>query len=148
MIAVRSFRGEWLKLQRCDRGIAALEFALLAPALLMLAFAIVVYSIYFSALMGVRQAASEGARAAMAGLSSAERAGLAETQAASVLQRYGSIIGSNPAPEITAAPISTGVFEVRVRYNIAAHPIMQVGFFIPLPDPQLEATVVVTNGSY
>ncbi|MGY6636683.1 MAG: TadE/TadG family type IV pilus assembly protein [Erythrobacter sp.] len=138
----------WQGIQRCNRGIAALEFALLAPALLMLGFAVIVYSIYFAAMMGVRQAASEGARAAMAGLNTVERVDLAQTRATSVLDRYGSIIGNNPAPEITAAPISTGVFEVRVRYNIAAHPIMQVGFFIPLPDPQLEATVVVTNGSY
>ena len=121
---------------------------MLAPALLMLGFAVIVYSIYFAAMMGVRQAASEGARAAMAGLNTVERVDLAQTRATSVLDRYGSIIGNNPAPEITAAPISTGVFEVRVRYNIAAHPIMQVGFFIPLPDPQLEAAVVVTNGSY
>jgi Flp pilus assembly protein TadG len=35
----------------------------------MMIFAVVVYSLYFSAFLGVRQAAAEGARAAMAGMS-------------------------------------------------------------------------------
>jgi len=46
------------QLRACEQGLAALEFALLAPALLMLVFAVVLYSFYFAALMGVRHARS------------------------------------------------------------------------------------------
>ncbi|MFD2138076.1 TadE/TadG family type IV pilus assembly protein [Novosphingobium resinovorum] len=49
-----------LRLLKCEKGLAALEFALLAPALLALVFGVIVYSIYFTALIGVRQAAAEG----------------------------------------------------------------------------------------
>ena len=38
------------------RGMAALEFAFLAPALLSLAFGVIIYSIYFMAALGVRNA--------------------------------------------------------------------------------------------
>jgi len=137
-----------MQLQRCERGIAALEFALLAPALLMLAFAIIVYSLYFSAYMGVRQAAAEGARSAMAGLSSVEREALALERADEVIARYGELLGGQDGPEVTAGPIATGVFEVRVTYDMSEHPIMQFGGFIPLPDTNISSAVVITNGSY
>ena len=114
----------------------------------MLVFGIIVYSIYFSAYMGVRQAASEGARAAMAGLDSTERAQLASTRAQQVISNYGAIFSSGQAPQITAQPIATGVFEVRVRFDMATHPIATYTPFIPLPQPEIVSAVVVTNGSY
>lgn len=138
----------WGRFWRCDRGIAALEFALLAPALLLLVFGIIVYSIYFSAYMGVRQAASEGARAAMAGLDSTERAQFAIARADQVITNYGAIFASGDGPQVTAAPIGVGVFEVRVRYDMSGHPIARFAPFVPLPQPEIVSAVVVTNGSY
>lgn len=114
----------------------------------MLVFGIVVYSIYFSAYMGVRQAASEGARAAMAGLDSNERTQFATGRAEQVISNYGPIFASGEGPQITAAPIGVGVFEVRVSYDMSAHPIISFTPFIPLPQPEIVSSVVVTNGSY
>jgi Flp pilus assembly protein TadG len=134
-------------LRRSKSGIAALEFALLAPALLMIAFGVIVYSIYFTAVIGVRQAASEGARAAMAGLSPPERMMLAQTRAVQVLQGYGSLIGGSQ-PLVVAAPDGTGVFKVTVSYDMSASPIMRYGNFVPLPSANIVASVMVTNGGY
>lgn len=114
----------------------------------MLAFGIIVYSVYFSAYMGVRQAASEGARAAMAGLDSAERTQFATTRAQQVIDNYGAIFTSGDGPQVTAAAIGVGVFEVRVRYDMSAHPITRFTPFIPLPQSEIVSAVVVTNGSY
>lgn len=132
----------------CQRGIAALEFVVLAPALLMLVFAIIIYSIYFTALMGVRQAAAEGARAAVAGLSAAERDTLARARAQAVVDTYGTLLGHGAAPVITTAAIGTGAFAVTVSYDMSGAPIMQYGGFVPLPTSNVQATVTVTNGSY
>jgi Flp pilus assembly protein TadG len=132
----------------CTKGIAALEFALLAPALLMLAFAIIVYSFWFSALMGVRHAAAEGARAAMAGLSADERATHARARAQSVLTAYGSLLASGGTPQINAAPDGTGIFKVEVRYDMSGSPLMRYAGFLPMPSTNLTASVIVTNGSY
>jgi Flp pilus assembly protein TadG len=134
-------------LQADKRGMAALEFALLAPALLSLAFGVIVYSIYFTAVIGVRQAASEGARAAVAGLSSQERASLARLRAGQVLAGYGSLMGGS-TPQVTAAPDGMGVFKVTVSYDITGSPIMRYGAFVPLPDEVITASVMVTNGGY
>lgn len=136
------------RLLACERGMAALEFVFLAPALLMLVFAIVIYSIYFTALIGVREAAAEGARAAVAGLSSAERAALATARAQDVVDTYGTLLGGGAAPTIAATPLGTGGFSVTVSYDMSDSPMMRFGSFVPLPSPNVTATVTVTNGSY
>ena len=136
------------RLLHCQKGIAALEFALVTPALLMLIFAIIIYSFWFSALLGVRHAAAEGARAAMAGLSSSERATLARTRAQAVINGYGTLLSSGGTPDIQAAPDGIGQFKVQVRYDMSGSPLMRYSTFIPLPSTTLDATVIVTNGSY
>lgn len=144
-ITPRRLRGR--RLRDCTRGIAALEFVFLAPALLMLAFGVVVYSLYFTALLGVRQAAAEGARAAVAGLSTTERVQLAQTRATAVLTGYSSFL-TGSTPTVAAAADSTGVLRVTVSYDLKNSPIMQYGSFIPLPNSLIQASVFVTNGGY
>jgi Flp pilus assembly protein TadG len=136
-------------LARCERGIAALEFALIAPVLLSIVFATIVYSLYFTAVLGVRHAAAEGARAAMAGLSTGERITLAKTRANAVIDKYGSLLSTgNVHPVVTPERESTGVFKVTVTYNIASAPLMRFASFLPLPAPDITSSVIVTNGSY
>lgn len=132
----------------CRRGIAALEFALIAPALLMLVFSIMVYSLYFSALIGVRHAAAEGARAAVAGLSTTERTTLARDRAQAVIDAYGGLLSSGGAPTVTVTAEGSGLFHVQVSRNMSGSAIMRYAGFIPLPSPTVSATVTVTNGSY
>ena len=132
----------------CEQGLAALEFALIAPALLMLVFAIIIYSFWFSALLGVRHAAAEGARAAMAGLSATERATLARARAQAVIDGYGALLSAGGAPDIQAQPDGTGLFKVQVRYDMSRSALSRYANFIPLPSTTLGATVIVTNGSY
>lgn len=127
---------------------AALEFALIAPALLMLVFAIIIYSFWFSALLGVRHAAAEGARAAMAGLSATERVTLARTRALAVIDGYGALLSSGGTPDIQAQADGTGLFKVQVRYDMSGSPLRRYAAFVPLPSTTLGATVIVTNGSY
>lgn len=137
-------------LLRCENGIAALEFAFLAPALLMLVFGIIVYSIYFTAVLGVRQAATEGARASLAGLSSTERITLATTRAQAVINTYGALAGAGNTATVTTATPDSNTFNVTVTYNMspATSPILRYTRFVPLPSGPIVATVSVTNGSY
>ena len=148
IVRYRRSRAAALRLLRCQKGIAALEFALVAPALLMLIFAIIIYSFWFSALLGVRHAAAEGARAAMAGLSSSERTDLARARAQAVINGYGTLLGSGGTPDIQAQPDGIGQFKVQVRYDMSGSPLIRYASFVPLPSTTLGATVIVTNGSY
>lgn len=136
------------RLGRSESGMAAIEFALVSPALLMMIFAVIVYSIYFSAFLGVRQAAAEGARAAMAGMSTTERSQLAIARATAVMSGYTPLLGATAQPTITAVQQATGLMNVTVTYNIAGAPIMSYGRFVPLPSSIIQSSVIVANGSY
>jgi Flp pilus assembly protein TadG len=135
-------------LRRNKAGAAAVEFALLAPVLLMLIFAIIIYSLYFATYLGVRQATMEGARTAMMGMSTAERQTLATTQVTTVLAAYGSLLGSNATPTITTSVPATGLFEVTVTVNLSASPIFGYMTLLPKPNPTITYQVIVANGSY
>ena len=132
----------------CDKGMAALEFALIAPALLMLVFAIIIYSFWFAALIGVRHAANEGARAAMAGLSTAERTTLARDRAETVIDGYGALLPTGGTRRIEAGADGIGLFKVEVSYDMSGAALMRYAGFIPMPSTTLAVSVIVTNGSY
>nr|WP_047167909.1 TadE/TadG family type IV pilus assembly protein [Sphingomonas sp. Y57] len=131
-----------------NRGAAAIEFALIAPALIMLMFAILVYSTYFATYIGVRQAAAEGARAALAGLSTSERTTLATARAQQVLAEYGLMLSTGTQPDIRAGVGTSGSFEVKISYDISGSPIMRYGAILPLPNATITSSVIVGNGSY
>ena len=61
------------RLSACRRGSVAVEFAILAPLLLAIVAAGIFYSRWFAAASETQNLASEGARAAVAGLDDAER---------------------------------------------------------------------------
>ena len=137
------------RLAGCEKGMTALEFVFIAPALLMVAFAIIIYSLYFAAQIGLRHAAAEGARAAVAGLSSTERVTLARTRAQEVIDGYGSLLAAGgQKPAITTTANGSDSFTVRLTYDMSNSPIRRYAAFIPLPSATMTASTVVTNGSY
>ncbi|MDB5700383.1 MAG: pilus assembly protein TadE [Sphingomonadales bacterium] len=121
---------------------------MIAPILLMLVFGVIIYSLYFCAYMGVRVAATEGARAAVMGMSSAERTTLATARVTQVLEAYRPLIGSSSAPTVEAVSAGTGLFRVHVSYDITGSPIMKFASLLPMPATILESEITVSNGSY
>jgi Flp pilus assembly protein TadG len=81
------------KRARAEEGSVAVEFAATASLLLLLLFGIVVYRVHFVARAAITQAASEGARAAVVGLSTEERSALAMAAATATLSRYSAFVG-------------------------------------------------------
>ena len=55
------------------RGVAAIEFALIAPVFFLLLLGIAAYGIYFSAISSLQELTADAARASVAGISAAER---------------------------------------------------------------------------
>lgn len=143
---------------RCEKGLAALEFVMVAPILLMLVFGIIIYSLYFASWMAVRQAAGEGARAAMAALSPDERDRLALERANDVIASYGSLLGVGSGHTATAlagatvsgCPGSSGgnnSYTVSVQYDMSSSPLWNYGL-LPKALQQISSCVLITNGSY
>src|SRR3546814_11983588 len=76
-------------------------------------FGIVVYGFYFGTCIALAHAASEGARASVAGITAGERANFAEAQVRAIFARYAPLLSDDPAHlQIAAAPASEpGLFQ-------------------------------------
>ena len=135
-----------------EAGLAAGEFVLIAPAFLAIVFGIVIYGLYFGTWIAISQAAAEGARASVAGMSTTERESLAQVAAAAVLENYGSLLHSDNWT-ITAQPgAAAHTFQVSVRYDLSgkkfADVASSIAVVIPVPTDTPTATVTVGYGGY
>lgn len=126
-----------------ESGAAAVEFALLAPLLLTIVFAIITYGLYFTVLIAVTEAAAVGARAAVAGLDCAERQSLATDAVSAFFTNYGPFL-SSVTPQTACAG---GVFRVSVTYPITTLDLGLMSGFLPVPTANPTATVSVSDGS-
>jgi len=125
----------------------AVEFALTATLLILLVLAALVYGIQFSARIVATQAASEGARAAAAGLTVAERQSLAEDAARRVLDSYGGIAATRT---VRATPVGNPVtrMEVFVAVDLTAFGFQRLGGILPIGTERPSATVSVQVGGF
>ena len=126
-----------------EAGAAAVEFALLVPLLLAIVFGIIVYSLYFTVQIAVTEAASVGARAAVAGLSCTERTNLATAAVTNFFKNYGGFLG---AAQPHTPVCGTGTFQVTVSYDITSLKLGLMGGFVPVPGANPTATVTVSTG--
>lgn len=134
------------KRRASERGAAAVEFALVAPLLLLLVFGIVSYGYMLNFRQGVSQAAAEGARAAAVAPVMADRTAIAFRSIERVLGgtcNSGHLHCTRSTPPSCATCVS-----VTVTYDYTADsskPVMP-GFGIALPD-QLTYTAVAGGSS-
>ncbi|MGO1074261.1 TadE/TadG family type IV pilus assembly protein [Inquilinus sp. CA228] len=127
---------------------AAVEFILVAPAFLAIVFGILIYGFYFGTWIAISQAAAEGARASVAGMSPMERASLAQAAATAVLENYGSLLDSENWT-ITAQPGATpSTFQVSVQYDLSGKAFENFADLLPVPTDTPTATMTVGYGGY
>ncbi|MEN8723213.1 MAG: TadE family protein [Alphaproteobacteria bacterium] len=140
----------WLKLcKQQDRGAAAVEFALVASTLLMLVFGASVYGFYFSVMLALDHAASEGARASLTAMNAAERSTIAQEQVDRVLNAYSGLINTDLIEQrIGPAADNPGLFEVELRYQFSATSFGQLSGIVPLPAEEPNVIATVSNGGY
>lgn len=138
----QSSRAEW---RRCERGAAAVEFAIIGPVLILLIVGIMSYGGYFWIAHSVQQAANDAARAAIAGLNDAERRALATA----TLQRE---IAGTPAmrAEATHVEVQRGddSLTVLVRYDASGNVFWAFSGLLPMPSPQVERGATIRLGGY
>lgn len=128
-----------------DRGGAAVEFALVGPLFILLLIGMVVYGGWFWLAHGVQALASEGARAAVAGLDAAEREALARGL---IAEQAPGGLGLDPAELSVAVTSDPQAIRVQVRYDVSGHPLMALSGLAPAPPSVIERTAVVRVGGY
>ena len=126
-------------------GSVAVEFALIGPLLIMLIMATIIYGSWFWLAQSVQTLASEGARAAVAGLNDTERESLAQGFIAAQASEG---VGLDIAKAVVTVESDAEAIRVRIAYDIRDHPIMAMPQLVPAPPMTIERTAVVRIGGY
>ena len=130
---------------KCERGSAAIEFALVAPLLMTLIMGIVLYGSYFWTAHAVQQLANDAARAAVAGLDEAEQGSLARQAVAEEIGSYAALSGQ----AMTVAVQGGGdMITVRLVYNDAQAPYRLFSDLVPSPPADVRRTATVRIGGF
>ena len=129
-------------MRRCE-GASAVEFAILAPLVVLLLFGIVVYGLLFASHLSLMHLSDETGRSTIAGLSTSERAALAEEYFDARLNNYPLL--DQAAAELDV--VSDGRFTtIVITYNFESHPIYALKDFIPLPGSSATYTQTIRDG--
>ena len=126
-------------------GVAALEFAIVAPLLLMLLAGMIVWGGWLWLAHGVQSLASESARAALGGLDSAEQAELAQ---AFIEAEAEAMVGLPAGLAVVDVDSSAAAIVVTIGYDVSGHPVLQLPNITPAPPRVIERTAVVRTGGY
>lgn len=133
---------------RNTAAVSAVEFALIAPILLLLLFGIIGYGYVLGIHHGVQQIASEAARASVAGLTDTERALIARNFVTANVASYAFLDPEKVSVTTAASGSPTQTFEVAVRYEFSDSIFDRLGSLVALPAPVVERRAVIQRGGY
>ena len=135
----------WDRPTRADEGVAAVEFAFIAPVFLVILVGIIVYGLYFTVWIAVTQIASEAARAGLAGLTTAEQTSIATTRFNTGLASYAPMLSSANA-SLSFPAAASGTFAVTVSYDFTSFGFSAITL-LPVPSTKPSITITVSTGS-
>ena len=141
ILAKRAF-----KALRCRSGVAAIEFAIVAPVFFLMVLGLLAYAIYFGMVHSVQQLAA--ARASVAGITADERAALARSNVANGLPNYPLLDPSKLT--VAAAPSGSdpNLFAVDLSYDASGNTIFALEGIVPMPPRVIERQAVIRRGGY
>lgn len=135
----------WLR----DRsGVAAIEFAIVGPLFFMVLLGVLIFAIYFGTVHSVQQLAAEAARATVQGLTTAERAELAQNQVKSIVGSYPLIDPNYLTVTAVTSPSDANLFNVSISYDASRSIVFAFEGLIPMPPKTIARSAVVRRGGY
>lgn len=137
-----------LRLRTDQMAATAIEFAFVAPLLLLLLYGIIGYGHAFGVYHGVQQLAAEAARASVAGLDDAEREQLARGFVTRSIGSYAFLDPSKLTVRTTSQGAPAPSFEVAVAYDYSDSIFNRLNSIVALPTPVVERRAVVQRGGY
>lgn len=130
------------------RGVAAIEFAMIAPVFFILLLGIAAYGVYFSAVSSLQELTADAARASVAGMSVTERQTIVTNYVAESRTQY-RLLSGHPITVTTAPyPGDPTRYSVTLRTDISNLPLQVTTGFIPMPSAVIQRTAVVRIGGY
>jgi Flp pilus assembly protein TadG len=134
-----------LAFYRDRKASAAVEFAIVFPLLVVFLFGIVCYGAYFWMAHNIQELANDAARAAVAGLTDAERQSLAETTLESEIVNYAVL---DPALAKASYRGDSQFFTVSVSYDASSTPFWAASQFLPMPSQTIVRSASIKLGGY
>jgi Flp pilus assembly protein TadG len=131
----------------CRRGVAAIEFAMLAPLFLVLVFGIVIFGSYLTMVHGVQQLAAEAARSSIAGMSDSERSSITSSYVTANVSTYPLIVPNNISVNAATSTSDANVFVVTVSYNASSMFIYSLPF-VPAPPSTIVRSAAIPYGGF
>ena len=128
------------------RATSAVEFALIAPFLLLLVAAILAYGSIFATSISLQQIAAETARATIGGLSDAERRSLALIKLAAIGDQYPMLDVSKVTFDFDEGT-GTELSRLTLHYDMSRHPAYTLDKLLPLPKSPISYSLIVTDGN-
>lgn len=130
-----------------EEGAVAVEFALVLTLLLMLILGVISFGLQFGTRILAVQAASEGARAAVAGLSDAERQSLASAAITATLDGYGGIAAARSV-SVAVSGSPTDAVSVTVTIDLSSFQLSRFAALVPVMSARPTATVSARVGGF
>src|SRR5262245_45538325 len=136
------------KMRKDTRGVAAIEFALVAPVFFLLLLGIAAYGIYFSAISSLQELTADAARASVAGISDTERQTIVASYVTQSSTNY-RLLSRHPIT-LTATPYPGDPtrYTVTLRTDISNLPLQGTTGIFPMPSAIIQRTAVVRIGGY
>lgn len=135
-------------LLRDNRAVSAIEFAVVAPFLLLLLVGIACFGYIFGVHHEVQQIAAEAARASVAGTTDTERDALARSYVSANASDYLLVNSARMTVTTTASVQPIAMFQVAIGYDLSGTLPYQLGNLLPLPNPRIERKAIIQQGNY
>ena len=132
----------------CNRGVAAVEFAIVAPVFMFLLFGMIAYGVFFGAVHSVQQLAANSARAAMGGFDLEEREELVRDHVTAVLTNDGLLKSENLIVSVNEIEDRADFIKVTISYDATTLPIWNLYNGLPLPEPVIRREAIIRSGGY
>ncbi|PYE25909.1 Flp pilus assembly protein TadG [Rhizobium sp. PP-F2F-G20b] len=127
-------------------GVAAIEFAIIAPLFLAVMFTMVAWGLYLGATHSVQQIAADTARAAIAGLSASERNALASAYISAMKPGEFALINQKKLNVLVEDDkVRPNQFTVKLTYDASDLPIWNLMTFA-LPDTIIARSATIRIG--
>ncbi|KQR77550.1 TadE/TadG family type IV pilus assembly protein [Rhizobium sp. Leaf341] len=135
------------RFSRNAEGVAAIEFAMLAPLFICMLFSMFGWGIYFGACHSLQQIAADTARSAVAGLSPAERTSLATGYATSqATAGYALINQARLIVQVADDAAVANQFTVKLTYDASDLPIWNLMTFAMPSSTIVRSTTIRIGG--
>lgn len=133
---------------RESRGVAAVEFAIVVPVLMLILFGIIAYGIFFGAANSVQQLAANCARAAMGGLDVDERQLLVDAYVEHYLSKDSLLIEEFLSVEVEPLDEDESLLAVRVSYDASRLPVWNLYGGLPPPERTIQREALIRTGGF